>query len=314
MDAGDVEVEESREAAIGGRRGAATVSKSRFFTFTHGAGCNFQRFTRHPSWTRRDCPCCGGRRLGAAPLPHWEGSSSRSRRRSACRRGTTNQAVAAARRAIFMRAGSAAGGGTRCRQRRVRVRHPRGRRALPALARQGRRAARLPQRAGTTTTGRQGLGHRVAVRLPLPRLYGLDGRLTKATIGRIEGFKAKEHGLEKLPFAQAGVGGFAWPPHTGEQRRRSTTGWASRRRRRSARSRRPRGARQRRRRRRAAAAAARCVAPGLHVPVAHKGLADNLDFGSYTTQAAEPHAVVQSVGGRAERVGGAASYTYIGRT
>ena len=50
---------------------------------------------------------------------------------------------------------------------------------------------------------------------------------------------------------------------------------------------------------------------GLHVPVAHKGLADNLDFGSYTTQAAGPHAVVQSVGGRAERVGGTASYTYI---
>ena len=164
--------------------------------------------------------------------------------------------------------------------------------------------------------------------------YGLDGRLTKATgIGGIEGFKAKEHGLEKLPFAQAGDGATearpAEPPRAAACR--STTGWACGPSPVGA----PRGARPLREAPDSADAdvaqpplrhvASRSYSVesnwkvfvdnyldgGLHVPVAHKGLADNLDFGSYTTQAAGPHAVVQSVGGRAERVGGTASYTYI---
>ena len=278
------------------------------------------------------------RRLSTAPLPHWEGSSLPVASAECLPpRYYTNQAVAAAeRRAIFMRswqyvpaaARAAANGAFECGT------HAGGVRYLLSRAKDGElRAFRNACRHHHHSVAK---GSGTASQFVCPYhgwTYGLDGRLTKATgIGGIEGFKAKEHGLEKLPFAQAGVGSFAWLGRlpTGEQPP-PIDDWLGE----------PSASALR------AALSPLREAPdsanadvaqpplrhvasrsysvesnwkvfvdnyldgGLHVPVAHKGLADNLDFGSYTTQAAGPHAVVQSVGGRAERVGGTASYTYI---
>ena len=168
-------------------------------------------------------------------------------------------------------------------------RHPRGRRALPALARQDgelrafRNACRHHHHSVAKGSGT------ACSSSALPRLdYGLDGRLTKATgIGGIEA-SAKEHGLEKLPFAQAGVGSFAWlgAPTGGSRADRRLAGRAvgvgARRSRRSAR--RPTAPTPTSRSRRCGTLRrARSVESnwkvfvdnyldgGLHVPVAHKG-------------------------------------------
>ena len=173
--------------------------------------------------------------------------------------------------------------------------------------------------------------------------YALDGRLMKATgISGIESFKAKEHGLEALHLQQLGVASFAWlgrlpdgeasPPSIVEVLGQQSAEAME------------------------AAVSAYCERPdgstayaedgtqtlvhvasraykidcnwkvfvdnyldgGLHVPVAHPGLAADLDFGSYTTRMAGDNASVQCVGSKegdqaSARVRGGmkAAYTFV---